>query len=85
MIVLKKILLIILVLAIIYFSLGFIASVVLIVMEFNSHQMSREIGGDFDSWIIYLGLGLFSIFLGLIIMSLGAGFYHLRKNIRNLL
>ena len=83
MMILKKSLLVLIVLGIIYFSLGFIASIVFIVMESFTHQMSSEIGNDFSPWIIYVCMILLAIVFGLIVMGLGIGFYHLRKNIRN--
>ena len=46
--------------------------------------MSNDIGDDFEPWIIYLGLAVFAVLLGLVLMGLGIGFYHLRKNIRKI-
>ena len=62
--VLIKILYYALILLGIYFALGLLASLGLIIMEANTNQLTNEIvkeQSDFENWIIYLGLSVFSI------------------------
>lgn len=81
-IILQKILLVLTVLAIIYFGLGFLASIVFIVIEAFTHQISIDIGKEFSPWIIYVVIGILAIVFAGIVTGLCIGFYHLRKNIR---
>ena len=74
--ILRKIALIILVLFIIYFMIGALASIAMIVIEAITHQMSLEIQEDnpsFQPWIIYVGIAVmtfisvgmaFGVFMG---------------------
>ncbi|MDG1476951.1 MAG: hypothetical protein P8Q14_07375 [Vicingaceae bacterium] len=81
---LLKTVLVLLMLAIIYLSLGFIAGIGVIVMEVMTHKMSKEIGGDFNPWIIYVGLGVYLFTIRGMLLGCGIGYYKLRVRIRRL-
>lgn len=81
-IILLKILRVILVLAIIYLSVGFIAGIGFIVIEAQTHKMSNEIGNDFNPWIIYAGMIVYLFIIGGLLMGAGIGFYKIRQKIR---
>lgn len=81
--VIKKLTLILLVLTMIYFCIGFIAAATMIIIEAATHQMSSEIQQDtpsFEPWLIYLGM--FVMMILCFGMALGAYFAH--KAIKNI-
>ncbi|MCB0401136.1 MAG: hypothetical protein KDD41_03575 [Flavobacteriales bacterium] len=71
----------------IYFSLGMLASVVLIILEYTGGQMSAELieeFPEFDSRIIYLGLTVFALCCGGIAFTCFFGVYAIKKGLRKL-
>ena len=82
MIALKKIGLVLLILLMIYFSIGILACIGVIVIEATTHQPSIEIGENFQPWILYLCMGIFAIVLAGIGVACGVGYYYLRKSLR---
>lgn len=82
--ILLKIAIILLIILMVYFGLGFLGSIALIFIEATTHRMSIEIGRDFNPSIIYLGLSLFAILVGGIFTACYIGCYHARKTLKNL-
>jgi ABC-type antimicrobial peptide transport system permease subunit len=67
----------------VYFGLGILASIAVIIIEASTHQMSIEIGENFNPIIIYLGLSLFIIALAGIFTACYIGYYHAKKSLKN--
>ena len=83
--ILLKIAIILLIILMVYFGLGFLACVALIIFEASTHQISLEIGNDFNPAIIYLGLSLFAIVVAGIFTACYIGYYHARKKLKKII
>ncbi len=79
---LLKIAIILLIILMVYFGLGILASIALIFIEISTHQISIEIGNDFNPNIIYLGLSLFLVVLGGIFTACYIGYFHAKKSLK---
>ena len=69
--ILRKIGLVLLVLVMVYFVIGALAALIMIIIEATTHQMSSEIQQDqpgFQPWIIYAGM------IVMMLMCFGIGF-----------
>ncbi len=81
--ILLKIVSILLLIGVIYFGLGLLATIVMIIMEATMQVMSSELGEDYPTWILYVSGVVFAIFVGGLGMGCGIGYYQLKKYIKN--
>ncbi|MDB4534269.1 hypothetical protein N9242_05295 [Vicingaceae bacterium] len=78
--ILKKVILVVLVLLMIYFGLGFAACIGIILIEASTHQLSLELGNDYPVWIIYLAMSIFAMICAGLFIACKVGHYYLKKS-----
>jgi uncharacterized membrane protein (Fun14 family) len=84
LLILKKVAKLLLILVMIYFSLGGLASLGMIFIEAFTHQMSTEIQQDsaeFQAWLIYVGMLVMLITCAGFVFTAYLGFRFLRRDI----
>jgi hypothetical protein len=69
-------------LLLIYFALGFIACIGIIVIEATSHQLTIELGNNYPTWIIYVCMSFAAFTSAGFSFVCYLGFYHLKKSLK---
>ena len=79
--ILKKIILILLMLLMIYFGLGVLSCIGIIIAEASTHILSSEIGSDASPALIYTALGVFAFICAGLVTLCYVGYYYLKRSV----